>query len=197
MEIEQKKWFNRSRYTFEAERLTCAQGDQSRSVTFVVNYADIPLDTQAIEERQSWLRHAALIFTFLAAVQLGLGFVMVVPEFWAISFALTGLFCSLMHRFLVTRFTAIKTDSGFIRIICDAKHDTIIEEVMTRRRKQMLLWYGEIDYTNDPGEEIRKFHWLKSQGVIGEDEFESIRNRIEVFHSPMQEPDFMEGPSIN
>lgn len=197
MEIEQKKWFNRCRYTFEDERFTCAMGDGHSSCTFAVNYADLPMDSMAMEERQPWLRHAAMLCALFATILLGVGFFIEVPEFLAITLALTGLICSVAHRFFVTRFTAMKTDAGLITIICDDQHDDILKEMMERRRKQLLLWYGEIDYTNDPGEEIRKFHWLKSQGVIGEDEFETIRNRIEVFHNPSHDPDFMEGPSIN
>ncbi|VFQ46777.1 hypothetical protein [Desulfoluna butyratoxydans] len=198
MEIEQKRYLNRTRFTFEKERLSYAMGQESGSRSFGVYYADIPMETTMVEARNSWFRNAAAVLgivwvcsllTWLAVPSQQTGPALYLP--------IAASICLIIYRFAFTRYTVLKTESGDIYLISGKRHDEIFDELMKRRKSQLLSWYGEIDYANDPGEEIRKFHWLKVQGVIGDEEFESIRTRIEVFHGPMQETDFMEGPSIN
>ncbi|BCS95669.1 hypothetical protein DSLASN_13010 [Desulfoluna limicola] len=198
MEINQKRFFNWSRFTFDDERLTCTMGHEDGSCSFGVNYADIPMEQTSVEQRIPWFRNAGLVLLiiWLCRTLVGLVEPASAPGL-SLYWPLAATCCFLIYRVAVTRFTVLKTDAGELYLICDTRHDEVLDELMTRRKSQLLSWYGEIDYANDPGEEIRKFHWLKMQGVIGDDEFETIRTRIEVFHGPMQDTDFMEGPSIN
>jgi len=198
MEIEQKRYLNRTRFTFEDERLAYTMEHEAGSRSFDIHYADIPIETTAVETRNAWFRNAAFILLIVWMCRLFTG--LVVPGSGmslSLHWPLAASFCLLIYRYACTPYTVFKTESGELYLICDGRHDEVLAEIMKRRKSQLLSWYGEIDYDNDPGEEIRKFHWLKVQGVIGDDEFESIRTRIEIFHGPIQETDFMEGPSIN
>lgn len=198
MEIEQKRFLNRTRFTFEDERLTYTMGHDAGALSFGVHYADIPLETMAVEKRNPWFRNAAVVLLVIWACRALTGLAdPALPMSLSLHWALSATCCMLIYRYALTQYTVFDTEAGKLYLICDDREEEIVAEIMKRRKKQLLAWYGEIDYTNDPGEEIRKFHWLKIQGVIGDDEFESIRTRIEIFHSPMQETDFMEGPSIN
>jgi hypothetical protein len=53
-----------------------------------------------------------------------------------------------------------------------------MEEIRERRKKQLLEWYGNINFANDPEEEIRKFHWLHSQHLISAGQLEQIITTI-------------------
>ncbi|WP_300669944.1 hypothetical protein [Desulfoluna sp.] len=198
MEIEQKRYFNCTRFTFDDERLIYAMEHDGGSCAFDVSYADIPMESTAMETRTPWFRNAGIVLLIAWVCQMLVELVETssVPGF-SLHWPLVALCCVLIYRCVVIRYTVFKTDAGELRLICDDHHEEVLNEIMTRRKNQLLSWYGEIDYANDPGEEIRKFHWLKLQGAIGDDEFETIRTRIEVFHGPMQETDFLEGPSIN
>jgi len=198
MEIEQKRYLNRTRFTFEDERLAYTMGHEAGSRSFGVHYADIPMETTVVEARNPWFLNTAAVMLIVWACGIIAGMGGAVSEMdLALHWPLAASVCLLIYRYVLTQYTVLKTDAGELHLICDDRHEEILDEIMKRRKSQLLSWYGEIDYANDPGEEIRKFHWLKVQGVIGDDEFESIRTRIEVFHGPMQETDFMEGPSIN
>ena len=64
----------------------------------------------------------------------------------------------------------LPSDAGEISLLRDGRYDTLMEEINKRRKKQLLEWYGDIDFGNDPEEEIRKFHWLHSEHLISEDQ---------------------------
>ena len=198
MEIEQKRGLNRTRFTFNDDHLTYTQGQPGGMRTFEVNYSDIPLENWDLEERATWFLNAGIVLLVVWFCQVLLG-VIIPPATggFFLHWPLAAACCMGLYHVTIIRYTVFQTDAGKICLICDNKHEEVINEILTRRRAQLLSWYGEIDYANDPGEEIRKFHWLKLQGAIGEEEFESIRSRIEIFHGPIHHADTMEGPSIN
>ena len=57
---------------------------------------------------------------------------------------------------------------------------------MTKSRKPYRLWradqllakYGAIDQANDPGLELRKFAWLRSEDIISVEDFEHIKRQL-------------------
>lgn len=198
MDIEQRRFFTRTRFTLDTDRLTFSLEHDAGYRSFDVHYADIPMETTDLESRVPWFRNAAMAIMIAWVCRTAVGLAdPVSASGLALHWPLSALCCLLVYHFVVTRFTVFKTEAGKLYLICDGRHDELMTELLERRKSQLLSWYGEIDYANDPGEEIQKFHWLKTQGVIGDDEFETIRTRIEVFHGPMQEPDFMDLPSIN
>ena len=198
MEIEQKRGFNRTRFTFNDDHLTYTLRQTGGMRTFEVNYSDIPIGNWDMEKRAPWFLNAGIVLLVVWFCQIFIGIIIPLSTGGLfLHWPLAAAGCLLIYQLTLIRYTVFKTDEGKICLICDGKHEEVMNEILSRRRAQLLSWYGEIDYANDPGEEIRKFHWLKLQGVIGEEEFESIRNRIEIFHGPILNADTMEGPSIN
>ena len=198
MEIEQKHCFNSTQFIFDRDHLSYTRKHLGGSLSFDMNYVDIPMENWDLEERIPWFCNTGIVLMMIWFCQILSG--LIDPLSAAGTFLhwpLAAICCLGIYRYAVTRFTVFKTDQGKLYLICDDQYEAVMDEINSRRKSQLLIWYGEIDYTNDPGEEIQKFHWLKQQGVIGDDEFESICTRIHVFHGPMQETDFMEGPSIN
>ena len=57
-------------------------------------------------------------------------------------------------------------DQGRVFVIQDSQHDEIVDELMTRRKDQMLTWYGEVNLQSDLQSEINKFNWLQKEGVL-------------------------------
>ncbi len=198
MEIEQKHGFNRTQFVFDRDHLSYTRKHSGGSLSFDLNYVDIPMENGDIEERSPWFCYAGIVLMIIWFCHTMAGFITPFPSsgpLWP--WLLSAIACLGIYRYTATHFTVFETDKGTLYLIFNHQHETVMDEITSRRKSQLLSWYGEIDYTNDPNEEIQKFHWLKEQGVIGDKEFESICTRIHIFHGPMQETDFMEGPSIN
>jgi uncharacterized protein YqgQ len=51
-------------------------------------------------------------------------------------------------------------------------------EIRERRKTQLLDWYGNINFANDPEDEIQKFEWLYSQRLITSEQFQRIVTTI-------------------
>jgi len=51
-------------------------------------------------------------------------------------------------------------------------------EIYKRRKAEILRIYGEVDTLNHPELELKKFLWLKEEGVVSEQEFEDARMKI-------------------
>lgn len=155
--------------------------ESSSSVSFSVDYTQLPLDKSEIEDRNVWFRNAGLLWLLIGSVQFALTLSTNKPldgYFWII----VGALCVAIYFLTVTKFTVISTEKGRIFIIKDGKHDSIINELFDRRKKKLISRYGDIDFSNDPDNEISKFHWLKNQEVISHSEFELISEKIRTAH---------------
>ena len=86
-----------------------------------------------------------------------------------------GLICLITYRFKTTHYTIVDAEKGRIFIIQDAQHSKILDEISIRRNKQWKLWYGSVNYENDPQSELIKFKWLLDKNVISEDEFKTVK----------------------
>lgn len=76
-------------------------------------------------------------------------------------------------------------DRGSVWVIQDGKHhDHIIDEIRSRRKNQLLAWYGELNLENVREKEVAKFRWLAEQQVITEYE---ARSRIAQIHAALGE----------
>jgi hypothetical protein len=81
------------------------------------------------------------------------------------------------RRYGRKEFTVVPVAKGTIRVLQDAQHDRLIGE-MQHRRHAALREEAVIDDRNSPQRELRKFTWLKEQGAITEQEFETFRQKI-------------------
>jgi len=89
----------------------------------------------------------------------------------------------LTQRYTRKSFTIIPVSKGVIRVLEDAQHDDILEQIQ-RRRLLALREHAVINQLNSPQAELKKFAWLKEQGAISGSEFENFRRLIIEEHEP-------------
>ncbi|MEX2963464.1 hypothetical protein [Microbulbifer sp. TYP-18] len=78
--------------------------------------------------------------------------------------------CLNWSGFAKIKYTIFKSKEGNIFVIQDKFHDKILNEILLRRKAQMLQWYGEVNTENELEKEIEKFKWLGEQEVLSEAE---------------------------
>jgi hypothetical protein len=74
-------------------------------------------------------------------------------------------------------YTSIPVRNGKVLVLQDKRHDEVIE-ALESRRVRFYRKLAVIDLRNPPAVELRKFTWLKEQGVISEEEFETFRQKL-------------------
>ncbi len=97
---------------------------------------------------------------------------------YMVIFGAIGIICSLvLRRFLRKTYTSIPANNRKILVMRDRKHDEILQALESRRLRA-LHKLAVIDPLNTPQLELRKFIWLKEQGVITEQECSSLRQKL-------------------
>lgn len=173
LNIQQKKLSIIHTFSFGDEKLNFAFKDKTGSADFDVYYADIPFKTSITIERNEWLRNVGVIWIVLGLIQT---FAAIYTQKFSLDSAFwlyIGIFCLIGFYFTKTIYTVFRTDKGNIFVIQGKKHDAILQEIVDRRRKQFLAWYGEINLNNEIENEVNKFKWLQSLNIISEKEAES------------------------
>lgn len=167
MKIEQKKLSNQHSFTFNSDSFNFAYRDKSGSGDVDIPYAEFPLKSSVQIEKNLWLRNVGYLWCLLGLFQVGSAIFASEPltgkGFWLV----LGIACLLWSHFTTVTYSVFRTDKGAVFVIQDRKsHDQIIDEITSRRRKQLLSWYGEINFDNDLEREIAKFKWLAEQKVL-------------------------------
>ncbi|KAF7783520.1 hypothetical protein PRUB_a3308 [Pseudoalteromonas rubra] len=172
MEIVQKKKSNKHTFTFHDDYFNFAYEDKSGSGDTDFNYADFPQKSSIQIEKNEWLSNVGYIWCALGVFQMGYaiysGASLSGKGFWLV----VGLICVIWAYFSTVKYTVFKTNNGNIFIIQDKKHDEIITELNSRRKTQLLSWYGDINLENGLDQEKDKFRWLAEQGVLSKEESE-------------------------
>jgi len=172
MEIIQKKRSNKHTFTFEDNHFNFAYEDKSGSGDADMNYADFPQKSSVKIEQNEWLRNVGYLWCALGVFQLGFAIYSEASisgkGFWI----LLGLACIAWAHFSKVKYSIFQAEHGNIYIIQGKKHDEIISELNTRRKKQLLNWYGEVNPENELENEIGKFKWLVEQNIITKEESE-------------------------
>lgn len=170
MIIKQKKSSNRTKFEFGDDEFKYSFADRRVSLDISIKYAQFPKSANKREERNEWLRNAGVFWIlfgsafFLTAVVNGESYVG--KLFWIV----LGGVCLAYYNYSATRYSVFPTEAGTVFIIRDQKHDDIVKEIMSRKKKLLLSWYGGIDYENEPEYEIQKFNWLRDQGALTDEE---------------------------
>ena len=172
MEIIQKKRSNKHTFTFEDNHFNFAYEDKSGSGDADMNYADFPQKSSVKIEQNEWLRNVGYLWCALGVFQLGYAIYSEASisgkGFWIV----LGLACIAWAHFSKVKYSIFQAEHGNIYVIQDKKHDEIISELNTRRKKQLLNWYGEVNPENELENEIGKFKWLVEQNIITKEESE-------------------------
>lgn len=181
-ELNQRSWSNKTKFQFKDDKLDYTIKYSSGSHSFSINYGSIPLDDKReLEEKNSWFRNVGILWLLIGGFQTFLRFSDsgdIKISMWII----LGAICFIAFLFAKTKYTILGTESGNILIIRNKQHDNILTEITQRRKEQLLAWYGEINYTNDPNDEMNKFLWLKNQNLISEEQLEDVKEKLIAYH---------------
>ena len=187
MVVIQKKGSTKLTFTFHKDYLNFAYDEKTGSGDIDVNYANIPIKTSIVKEMNEWLRNVGILWVIIGTLQIlrafHLGLPMSTRGFWLF----VGMGCVGWAYLSKKIFTIFKTENGNFFVLQNKDHDEIIFKLQSRRKKQLFQWYGEIDFENDIENEIGKFRWLESQGVISQEEAENKIKQIELMSDNSQE----------
>ena len=182
MEIVQKKLSNKHTFTFEENSFNFAFEDQNGSDDVDMAYAHFPQKSSVTIEQNHWLRNVGVIWCIIGLLQLGFSFSadgpLTVKTFWL----MIGVLCLLWYRYSKVVYSVFKNEHGNVFVIQGPDHDRVIEEINTRRKQQLLDWYGEINFENDLENEIGKFKWLSTEKVLTQAEAEQKISEVEDAH---------------
>ena len=172
MEIIQKKKSNKHTFKFMDDHFNFAYEDKSGSGDTDLNYADLPKKTSIQIEQNEWLRNVGYLWCALGIFQLGYAIYSEASlsgkGFWIT----IGLACVAWAHFSKVKYSVFKAERGNVFIIHDKNHDKILDELNSRKKLQLLNWYGEVNPENSLEQEITKFNWLVEQDVITKEESE-------------------------
>jgi hypothetical protein len=65
-----------------------------------------------------------------------------------------------------------------MEVLHGPRHDEILAQIAARRKAQVLSRHGLVDFLNDPSREIAKFHFLRKNGYITEQELNDAIGKI-------------------
>jgi hypothetical protein len=176
MLITQQRFSHTISFEFEPETLTYTRSDANGSHSFQLPYGSIGMDPHQTTERNGTLFNGGILLSAWGLAQAA--YALAHGDLLGVIFLVPGLACLLFHALAKIELTSLSSDAGEIALLHDKNYDRIMEEIRERRKKQLLDWYGNINFANDPEEEIRKFHWLHSQHLISEGQLEQIVTTI-------------------
>lgn len=164
MDTTQRKALTVTHFHFSSETLKYTRHDIQGVHGFRVAYANIIMAPRIATERNAALLTGAVLlgaWGLVAAVHaLALG------DTLGIMYLIPGPLCALLYVWSSVTSTWLGTEEGDVGIIHGPQHDQIFTEIRDRRKKQLLDWYGTVDFANDPEDEIKKFSWLYYQHII-------------------------------
>lgn len=169
MIVQQKKFGNEHTFDFGENEVNFAFKDRSGSGDVDIDYGAIPEKTSTQIERNEWLRNVGLLWLLIGGFQVTFALLNDRPLSGTGFWVLVGSICLAAYKWRQVRYTVFNTDQGSLFIIDDARHDQIVEELVSRKRERLLQLYGEIDPSNDAARETEKFRWLHKRGVISDD----------------------------
>lgn len=181
MQVIQKKGSNKHTFDFKDEIINFGYEDKTGSGDSDFYYSDIPKKSSVRIEQNDWLKNVGFLWLILGAFQVGLSLYTdsfsIAKTFWAF----LGTVCLAWFYLTKVKYTVFQTERGGIFVIQGKDHEKIIDEIMARRNRQLLDWYGNINYENDPEKEKSKFKWLCEQGVISSEDMDIKIAQIESF----------------
>jgi hypothetical protein len=187
MEIVQKKKSTKHTFTFKDDYFNFAYEDKLGSGDIDVNYADFPKKSSIQIEQNDWLRSVGYLWCAIGVFQLGYaiysGASISGKGFWIMA----GFACIVWAYFSKVKFSVFKSEHGNVFVIHDKNHEKIISELITRRKSQLLDWYGEVNPKNELEHEIDKFKWLVDQEVISQEESEKKIAQAELLNKEKYE----------
>jgi len=171
MKFEQRKRSNRHTFTFGSDALNFAYKDNSGSGDVDTPYGDIPKKTSVLIEHNAWVRNVGYLWCVLGCIQLGYSVMASEPSVRGGLWLLLGAVCTAWSHLTKVKYTVFQAPNGNLFVIQDNRtHDRIVDEIMSRRRTQLRLWYDHVDASQSLKSELAKFKWLQEQEAITSEE---------------------------
>ncbi len=184
MQITQKKMSNRHLFTFNDESLNFAYSDKSGSGDVDIPYAHFPKKPFIKIDQNEWLRNVGILWLIIGVLQLGTALYADHYAGATLLWLTLGAICLAWAHYSKVKYTVFQAEKGSVFIIQDrSTHDQIISEIRSRRKNQLLDWYGEIDTENAPENEIEKYKWLCEQEVLTKQEAEQKISQVQLAHT--------------
>lgn len=176
MRYDQKKNGNKISFVLNRENLSYSLSDKQHNIAFKVEYEQIPMESFTVREMNTWLRNVGLLWLVLGAVFTVIDYMAgeLRPSIWLF----VGAGCYVTFLIRQTEFIYFDTNKGRILIINDAQGQEIHDMIQQRRVTQIRERYGQINWNNDPEQEVRRFRWMEENGVISESEYNEIEAKI-------------------
>lgn len=192
MQIKQKRFSTTHSFTFEDESFNFKYKDATGSAEADIRYADLPKDSSTrIEKNPTWRNLGIMwlvIGTIIFVSNTQLDGTLRIGGLWF----LMGCICLGVYHFTQISFTVFPINNGGVFIIQDGKtHDRILDELMTRRKHQLLAWLGDIDPEGEPEKEIAKFRWLVEQDVLSAQEGEARIAQVRALSQAPEPPSLL------
>lgn len=181
MKIRQSLLSFKTEFEFGKDKLKYKTKHSDGGHSFEIEYALIPSEASEYFEKSSWIRNMSFFWILCGAIITGYRYF----SLNQISLSLwvpVGIICYIFYFLFKKEYSVFHTEKGPLFIIKDSKYDTIAKEIDDRRKGQLYLWHGQIDYENDPQTEMNKFEWLLENNVITQKEFEENMQKIKNFH---------------
>lgn len=182
MELIQKKFSNKLTFTFKDDYFNFAIKNKSGTDDFDLNYADIPEKYSTLNEQNEWLRNVGLLWCLLGCYRVGSAIYNDYPlsgtGFWLI----LGAICLIWFACTKVKYTVFKTERGNVLVLKAGNSEQIIAEIKSRKKQQLLKWYGEINLENSIEKEKEKFYWLANNHIISQVEAEEKIAQLEFSH---------------
>ncbi len=176
MNITQRNRGGRATFRFDSDKLTHTRSDSHGAHCVQLPYGSIGMDPRVVTERNGGLFTGAVLLLAWGLAQTA--HALLHNDLTGLVFLVPGPLCLLVHAASRSTITYLTSDDGEIAIFHDKHHDLIMTEIRERRKKQLLDWYGNINFANDPEDEIRKFHWLHTQNLINAEQLQRIVTTI-------------------
>jgi hypothetical protein len=176
MKIEQKKLDTHIAFDFQPDGLKYSLKDKNHSESFKVRFEEISNDTSDFEERNQWYRNVAIYLGILGAIAAGYNIThgLYKLPIWLL---IAAIFL-IMYRVMRVQYTIIDCSDCRLYVIKDKHHDQILKALDKWKMDSLLEKYGKFDPTNDPDTELRKLGWLKSEGVITDEEYDRLKSQL-------------------
>ncbi len=183
LELEQRAFRTKIIYRFFANFVEYTIRDSAGGIaSFSVKYTEIPSKVKYSlfqEARRPAVQNQVFLLLFMALLIFAVlrqNSEQILP-FLIVAGAVGIGGSALLRRYLRKIYTSIPTVNRKLLVLRDAQHDEVLKELESRRMRA-LRKLAVIDPLNAPQLELRKFMWLKEEGIISEQECDFFRQKL-------------------
>jgi len=173
----QRKGKNIIDFDFNDKSLNYHIKDESNEITIEINYSSITKNQSTLFESNKVMKNYSIYLLILSIAVFILKAINLTGIPHSI-FLIGSILTYLIYKFSKVTFTRLAYTNGFIYIINDEKHDVIMNEIDTNRKRVLKEMYGIYNPANEIEDEILKYKTLVEYGVYSEEEYQEIIKEI-------------------